>query len=48
MGNGNNPQLSARYGVRSVPSLMLFRNGRGVAQQKGLVSKARLKAMLDR
>ena len=30
-----NPQLSAQLGIRSIPSLILFRNGREVARQSG-------------
>jgi len=41
------PKLAARYRVESIPSLLLFKNGQVVARQKGVVSKARLKAMLD-
>lgn len=41
------PELAARYGVRSVPSLLVFRNGQVVAKEKGAVSKSRLIAMLD-
>lgn len=41
------PGLAARYGVRSVPSLLLFRGGQVVANQTGVVSKSRLKAILD-
>lgn len=43
----HNPELAARYGVKSLPSLMVFKDGRVVAQQKGVVSKSRLLAMLD-
>ena len=41
------PGLAARYGVRSVPSLLVFRGGQVVANQTGVVSKSRLKAILD-
>ena len=30
-----NQQLSAQLGIRSIPSLILFRNGREVARQSG-------------
>jgi thioredoxin 1 len=42
----DNPELAARYAVRSVPSLMVFRGGRVVARQSGGASKAQLKTML--
>ncbi|MGO4213040.1 thioredoxin TrxC [Terriglobus sp. 2YAB30_2] len=32
-----NPQLSARYQVRGIPNFIVFRNGRVVAQQAGVV-----------
>ena len=43
----DSPELAARYGVQSIPSLMVFKDGQVVAKQKGVVSKTRLKAMLD-
>ena len=30
-----NQQLSAQLGIRSIPSLILFKNGREVARQSG-------------
>lgn len=41
-----NPELAAHYGISSIPSMMVFKNGRVVDQTVGLVSKAELKAML--
>ena len=38
--------LAARYGVQSVPSLIVFKKGQVVARQKGLLGKNRLQAML--
>jgi thioredoxin 1 len=43
----DSPELAARYGVKSVPSLLVFKDGQVVAKQKGIVGKARLMAMLD-
>lgn len=43
----DNPELAARYGVQAIPNLMVFKDGRVTASQKGLVSKARLKTMLE-
>lgn len=40
-------KLAARYGVQSVPGILVFRNGQVVAREKGAVSKSRLIAMLD-
>lgn len=32
------PQLAAQFGIRSIPTLVLFRNGREVARQSGALS----------
>ena len=42
-----NRALAARYGVSSLPTLIVFKDGRVIAKQTGAVSKNRLKAMLD-
>ena len=34
----NEQDLAARYGIRSIPTLVLFRNGREVARQAGAMS----------
>lgn len=41
-----NPQLSARLGIRSIPSLILFRDGREVARQSGAMPLPQLLAWL--
>lgn len=43
----NSPRLAARYGISSIPSLLVFKNGKVVSQHIGLASKAQLKAMLE-
>ena len=43
----HSPQLAARYGINSIPSLKVFDEGKVVDEQVGLASKARLKTMLD-
>jgi thioredoxin 1 len=43
-----NPQLAARYGVTSIPSLAVFKDGQVTARHMGLASKAELKALLSR
>ena len=43
----NSPELAERYDIHSMPSLLVFKNGRVMTRQKGVVSKSRLKAMLD-
>lgn len=42
-----NPETTNRYGVRSLPTLLLFQGGQPVAQQAGLMPKARLAAWID-
>jgi thioredoxin 1 len=42
-----NAELAARYGVKSLPSLIVFKNGKAVAKQNGAVEKERLMALLD-
>ncbi|NMG33260.1 thioredoxin TrxC [Azoarcus sp. TTM-91] len=34
------PQLAARFGIRSIPTLILFRHGREVARQAGAMGSA--------
>jgi len=41
------PQLAQRYGVRSAPTLMLFKNGSVEAQKVGALSKSQLKAFIE-
>jgi thioredoxin 2 len=36
------PELGARYGIRSIPTLVLFRGGREVARQAGALSGAQI------
>jgi thioredoxin 1 len=42
-----NPQLATRYGISSIPSLLIFRDGEVVNQHVGLANKAQLRAMLE-
>lgn len=43
----NNRHVPLKYGVRGIPTLMLFKNGTVEAQQVGLVAKSKLAALLD-
>jgi thioredoxin 1 len=42
-----NQSLAARYHVRGIPTLMLFKNGEVVATKIGAVSKSQLTAFID-
>jgi thioredoxin 1 len=42
-----NRALAALYGVSSLPTLMVFKDGQVIAKQTGAISKNGLKAMLD-
>jgi thioredoxin 1 len=44
----HSPELAAHYQVSSIPSLMVFKEGRVTGRQVGLASKAQLKALLKR
>jgi thioredoxin 1 len=42
-----NPKIPSQYHVRSIPTLMLFKNGQPVATQVGAVSKSQLNAFIE-
>ncbi len=41
------PQLASRYHVRSIPSMMIFRDGHPVATQVGAVNRSRLETFIE-
>ena len=41
-------QLAGRFGIRSIPTLMVFRDGQPVAQQSGVIPADSLVEALDR
>jgi thioredoxin 1 len=43
----DNRQTPVKYGVRGIPTLILFKNGAPEAQQVCLVGKTKLAALLD-
>jgi len=43
----NNPQISMKYGIRSIPSLLIFKDGEVVDQIVGAVPKPHLQKQLD-
>jgi thioredoxin 1 len=42
-----NPQTPPKFGIRGIPTLILFKNGTVEAQKVGAVSKSQLLAFLD-
>lgn len=42
-----NPASISSYGIRSMPTLLLFREGTVIAQSVGAQAKSRLRALLD-
>jgi thioredoxin 1 len=42
----DNPKLARRYGITSIPNLLVFKDGQIVDQQVGLASKQQLKSLL--
>ncbi len=42
------PQSSARYGIRSIPTLILFKNGNEVARQSGAMQATELANWINR
>ena len=43
----HNPQTAQKYGIRSIPSLLFFKDGRPVDQMVGVVPKPALAQKLD-
>ena len=42
------PGTAAKYGVRGVPTLKVFKNGEVVAEQVGAAPKAKIQALIER
>ncbi|MEE2701236.1 MAG: thioredoxin [Chloroflexota bacterium] len=43
----SNPEISLKYGIRSIPTLLVFKDGQPVDQVIGAVPKGALKKRLD-
>jgi thioredoxin 1 len=41
------PALPSRYGIRGIPTLMIFKNGQVAATKVGALSKSQLAAFID-
>ncbi len=42
-----NPDVAVKYSVRSIPTLMIFKNGVGEATRVGALTKSQLTAFVD-
>jgi len=42
-----NPKIATEYGIRSIPTLLIFKDGKPLTQIVGLRPKAELKKQLD-
>ncbi len=43
----NNPEISAKYGIRSIPTILFIKNGEVVDKQVGAATKTALAEKLD-
>jgi len=43
----DNPETAAKFGIRGIPTLMLFKDGKAAATKVGAMSKTQLTAFLD-
>jgi thioredoxin 1 len=43
----DNPETAQKYGIRGIPTLMLFKNGTVVATKVGALSKTQIAAFID-
>jgi len=43
----DNQETAAKYGIRGIPTLTLFKNGQAAATKVGALSKSQLTAFLD-
>lgn len=44
----DNPNNAAQFGVRSIPTLILFQNGKAIGQMMGNVSKKTIEELLEK
>lgn len=43
-----NPEIAAKFGVRGIPTVLLFKNGEVADQKVGVVPKADLQSLIDK
>lgn len=44
----DHPQTASKYGIRAIPTLLMFKNGQPVDQLVGAVSKAKLEEVFQK
>jgi len=44
----DNPNTSTKYGIRGIPTLLFFKDGKVVQQMVGVKSKAEIKKVIDK
>ncbi len=44
----NNPEISFKYGIRSIPTIVILKDGQEVKRQVGLTTLANLAALIDK
>ncbi|MGO1767599.1 MAG: thioredoxin, partial [Advenella sp.] len=43
----DHPEVGAKFGIRGIPTLMVFKNGEAVATKVGAVNKTQLTGFID-
>ena len=43
----NNPDITVKYGIRSIPTILVFKNGEVVNRHVGVTTQANLAQMID-
>lgn len=43
----HNPQIARRYGILSIPTVMIFKEGREIRRQIGFLGKERYKELIE-